>query len=177
MLSESDGTNTRSFSYDSNGNDRPISASVEGNSLSYVYDGDNRRVSITSGATTTTHYYSPLGVVLEQQNGVDHARYVRSWRGEPLSISGPDGVFYYLYDGSGNVVGIINSAGAADWYSYQPFGEDLSMPGSPRSTPSGTRAATVTRRAACSTATTCRPATTTLPMAGPARPTTGSRRG
>ena len=35
-----------------------------------------------------------------------------------MSISGPDGVYFYLTDRSSNVVGIINASGTADWYSY-----------------------------------------------------------
>ncbi|GEM_PF-6181629 len=144
MLIQNDGSNNITFGYDNNGNtvaegtntytyngnDRMVAASVGGNALSYVYDGDNRRVSVTNGGVTTAHYYSLLGEVLEQRGGVDYAKYVRAPNGMPLAISGPDGVFYYLYDGSGNVVGMIRADGTADWYSYYAFGEDLNTQGS-----------------------------------------------
>ncbi len=48
---------------------------------------------------------------------------------------GPDGVFYYLCDAQGNVIGIIDEDGNADWYSYDPYGQTISEPAMPKYNP------------------------------------------
>ncbi len=60
---------------------------------------------------------------------------MRLSNGQLLSISGPDGVFYYFVDAWYNVIGIIDSSGTADWYTYQPFGETVDEPASPKYNP------------------------------------------
>ena len=89
-----------------------------GTTQTETYDGDSKRVKAVTGSDTFDFYWTPLGMSYERKNNAGYARYARFPDGSPMTINGPDGVFFYIVDRSHNVVGIINASGTADWYSY-----------------------------------------------------------
>ncbi|MBM3934300.1 MAG: RHS repeat-associated core domain-containing protein [SAR202 cluster bacterium] len=142
MLSEV-GTTTKTFLYDNNGNmrkegtnnyfsyngaSRMVTSTIAGSTWDHAYDGFNQRITI-SDTTTTSQYFSLFGLALERRAGANYAKYVFAPDGRPVSITGPDGTFNYFFDGSGNVIGMIKNDGTADYYAYQPFGEELGTQG------------------------------------------------
>lgn len=79
-------------------------------------------------STTTRQYYSAVGMTLEKRGNQTLARYVRAPDGRRILVSNADGIYYYLYDGSMNVVGLIKINGTVGYYDYRPFGEDVGTP-------------------------------------------------
>jgi RHS repeat-associated protein len=138
-----------SYTYDANGNLTAVTDSS--GTTTYTYNDLNQLTSITAAdGTVTTFQYSPLGFLVgESVNGTQtnylvdptgSSSVVAAYNGSGSLItnytyglglvdqSGPGGVGYYDFDGSGNTIGITGSSGAyVNQYSYLPFGETTTI--------------------------------------------------
>jgi len=138
-------------SYDNNGN--TISAggnsyaydfenhltALNGDSVTYVYDGDGNRVAKTVGGATTNYLIdtnNPTGyaqVVEELQSGAvvksfTYGHDLISQRCSPLTAN--CSLSFYQYDGHGSVRQLTNASGAVtDTYDYDAFGNLISHTG------------------------------------------------
>jgi RHS repeat-associated protein len=151
-LNEYSSAGAASFSYDADGN--VISKTDATGTTAYTYDDLKRLVSLTSPAGTWSYQYNALGqrtastfngqqtdyvvdpaglgnVVGEYQtSGALVAHYIF---GLDLTsrVDSSGNPAYYAFDGNGNTVDLIDSAGAVqNSYSYLPFGEKLTATGS-----------------------------------------------
>ncbi|HSH58866.1 MAG TPA: RHS repeat-associated core domain-containing protein [Acidimicrobiales bacterium] len=65
-----------------------------------------------------------LGVA---KTGTASTSYTRDNRGSLVAQRTPDGTFYYLFDGLGSVVGLVNASGTkVASYAYDPYGRQTS---------------------------------------------------
>jgi RHS repeat-associated protein len=103
---------TRLFTYDAE--NRQKTASIPGMSaISYVYDGEGRRVQKTVGTTGTTFVYDAAGRLAAEYGGPTN----------PLS-----GTTYLTDDHLGSRRLVTNAGGApVNRYDYAPFGEELTQ--------------------------------------------------
>jgi len=134
---------TRTYSYDGNGNETGSSAGE-----SRTYNSRNQTVSITGLNGTLTpigyldggqgertdaggsHYVnSSLGVGSETKSG-STTYYTRTPGGHLVSQRTPGGSYYYLYDGLGSVVGMVDPYGnLVARYGYDPYGQTVTKHG------------------------------------------------
>src|SRR5205814_982976 len=134
-----------SYSYDSDGH---LTGSSVGGSL--TYNSQNQTSAITwngqtlSGMTytdlgqsertaagSTTYATSPLGVQISATGGAN-TYFLRDGKGNLLGQRLPDSShWYYLKDGLGSVVAVINGTGStvANRYGYDPYGKLTSSSG------------------------------------------------
>jgi RHS repeat-associated protein len=132
-----------SYTYDPNGN---LTGSSSGWSL--AYNATNQTTSITKpGGTaltplvyagadqtertlagTTSFVNSALGVA-SATTAASTDSYTRDNRGTLVSLRAASGNrYYYLFNGLGSVVGLVNGSGAkVNTYSYDPYGTQLSV--------------------------------------------------
>jgi RHS repeat-associated protein len=105
----------------------------DGSTTSFSYDPLARRVEVNAAGTVTRYAYAGGSLVAELDSlGKATNRYL-SLPGldQPLESEVAGQPYYYAQDGQGNVVGVVNSAGAAvDSYSYGAFGQPVSATGS-----------------------------------------------
>jgi RHS repeat-associated protein len=128
-----------SYSYDADGN---LSGSASGGS--FTYNSQNQTTAITWNAQTlsgltyadvgqaertaagsTTFASSPFGVQVSATGG-GNTYFLRDGKGNVLGQRLPDSShWYYLKDGLGSVVAVINGAGTtvANRYGYDPYGK------------------------------------------------------
>ena len=97
--------------------------SVSGGS-SYVYDGLNRRQSVTEGGTTTTYLYDGLNPVQEQQGGSVFANLLTGLGIDERFTRTTGGVTStFLTDLLGSTLALTDSTGTIQTnYGYQPYG-------------------------------------------------------
>ena len=124
---------TTAWSYDSNGdqtknglmgqtqavNDRLAVTGL--GSTSYTDFGTGNAVPLTRGPTT--YGISPLGISSETIGGTT-TEFIRTADGAPIAEKQSAGLYYFVRDSIGSVVGLLDSSG--NWsggYSYSPFGE------------------------------------------------------
>jgi RHS repeat-associated protein len=140
------GVNT-TYTYDANGNetsdgthtftynlaDQLASSTSGGTSTTYGYDGDGLRVSSsTSGGADLRYTWDPLAddglpeLALEQDpNGNLIRRYLDGPLGA-VSMTNPDGTFYYHHDPLNNVTDLTDATGNPQWqYKYDAYGAPL----------------------------------------------------
>jgi RHS repeat-associated protein len=137
---------TGNYTYDYNGNEtydpstghsytydlenRVITDTCCGSNLTtstFTYDGDGRRITATTGTTTTNYTWDTNTgdgvpeVVLETNSGTLVNRYI--YGNARISDTTPSGISYYVYDGLGSVVNTISSTGATQsTLAYEPYG-------------------------------------------------------
>ncbi len=106
-----------------NGSEQTTSTTVRGGSpTGYSYAGDNQVERTTVGGTTYRN--GVLGVQSQTTTG-QTTYFGRTPDGGLVSLRTPGGSFYYVFDGRGSVVGLVDAAGThRASYSYGPFGED-----------------------------------------------------
>ncbi|MFF5292143.1 nucleic acid/nucleotide deaminase domain-containing protein [Paractinoplanes globisporus] len=141
-------TSTRSFAYDLEGNQTRAgsdsfayaldhtmtSATTNGTTTNYAYDGAGNRISAVSGSTTQTWTWDinadrPL-LAQERQTdatGTIGRDYLYDPSGQPLALLVPGadtlGAHSYLRDWLGGVSAVVSPAGAPEWsYDYDAFG-------------------------------------------------------
>jgi RHS repeat-associated protein len=139
QLTTVNGTNT--YNYDPNGN------LTGGAGWSLLYNAKDQTTSITkpggsaltplvyagavqtqrTQAAATSYINSALGVSSATSAGSTDS-YTRDNRGTLVSLRAASGNrYYYLFDGLGSVVGLVNSSGSkVNSYSYDPYGKQLS---------------------------------------------------
>ena len=134
------GAGGRTFSYDVS--DRLTATTNGGVTDSYVYDGDDNRLSDTVGSTVTRYLWDSNGALSElalERDGSNNLvrRYVYGAGIGPLSMATSAGDFYYHNDTQRNVANVTNATGATQWtYSYEPFGlATATATGSPPANP------------------------------------------
>ncbi len=141
LVSKSDGSDTVTFAYDTVGNmtaatkngnvvkqytydpfNRLKTANVNGNSASYIYNGDNLRQSKTANGETTTHVYNGSDIVVDWGNGSNIRAFYA--RGNGLAfIKCEDGMEAYGTTPRGDVVKLFDGAGTKGDYTYSAYGE------------------------------------------------------
>ena len=137
------------FAYDNNGNQtsgadsQTITAgsysgynqlsglSANGTPSTYGYAGTTNaeRTTITTGGTTTTTGNGLFGMV-NQTTGAATTGYTRDPNGTLIDERTPTGTYYYLYDGTGSVIGLSDSTGTrVNSYAYDPYGNTTASTG------------------------------------------------
>ena len=104
----------------------------------YVYDGDGKRVKEISGTNVATYLYDGMNVIIERNTSgttlYSYTRGVSNGGGISGIISMNkystkhklSSIWYYHYDGSGNVVALTNTTGkVVQTYSYDAYGNLL----------------------------------------------------
>jgi RHS repeat-associated protein len=110
-------------------NDPPITyGGATISSLSYADVDQTERTQIVTSLATTNFASSPLGVMIAKTAATppQSTYYVRDNRGNLIGERTPDGSrWYYLIDGLGSVVAIINDSGSSvpNRYDYDPYGK------------------------------------------------------
>jgi len=96
---------------------RPLTAS-------FKYDAMNRRIQKTINGRTIEYIYDGNDIVAEIENGVLSATYIRSLNiDEVFGRDGAEGTRYFIVDGLGSVMGLIDGNGLArTTYVYDPYG-------------------------------------------------------
>jgi RHS repeat-associated protein len=121
----SDGVHTYQYEYEN----RLISVD-NGSTATYKYDFAGRRISKTVGATTTTYLYDGDQIIGDYVGTQYYKRYYYgSGIDEPICMEkwppgGTTGVYYYYYDGLGNVAALGWYNGQLkEKYSYDVYGK------------------------------------------------------
>lgn len=95
--------------------------STGGSSTSMAYTGIDNALRVTDGSTTETN--NAFGVAATTTSGTT-TYFTDDPTGRHNSLLVGSSRYYYLYDGQGNVVGLINSSGTQDAiYTYDPYGD------------------------------------------------------
>lgn len=96
-------------------------------STTYTYDGDNHRISSTTGRSSTTNSYEPTtGALAFEQSGTKTLRQYDYGLGL-LSMTAGTSTHSYLTDALGSVRGVATSSGALSLsYAYHPYGDSRS---------------------------------------------------
>ena len=116
---------TSSFTYNSKGQSTAITDNaVAMSSMSYADVGQSERTASTVSGSTTNYLSSPLGLD-RSTTGASSTYVVRDPAGNPIGFKdGTGNHSYYLPDGEGSVVGLINGDGSTltHKYVYDEFG-------------------------------------------------------
>ena len=139
------------YHYDANGN--LLEQTGDNTSVVYAYDVYNRLIRYTSGAKRETYTYDAEGVRRSRQNAGETVFYISDTSGSLsqtlaetngsgsltaaytradslLSQTRGENTSYYLYDGHGDVRGLLDTDGAVtDTYRYNAYGELLEKTG------------------------------------------------
>jgi len=150
------GNQTVSYGYDHNGNqtaaggrtfgydasDRLTATTNAGVTDSYVYDGDDNRLTDTVGSAVTKYLWDSNGQLPElaiERDGSNALirRYIYGAGIGPVSMTTLAGDFYYHHDTQRNISNLTNASGVTQWtYGYEPFGTATATPiGSPPANP------------------------------------------
>jgi len=130
--------NTSGFAHDANGNqtwavgaktrsngsynnkDQLTTVTADGTTVPFAYTGAGQDERTSAGGTAFTT--SPLGLATSTTSAATTG-YIRDADGTLVALRTGGNSFYYLYDGIGSVVGLVNSAGTrVNSYSYDPYG-------------------------------------------------------
>ena len=117
-------TNDGSNTYQWDARDRLVSISGPALTASFKYDALGRRTSKTINGQTTTFVYDGDDIVQEMGDSATSASYLRSLSiDEPFIRQGDTDEFYHV-DALGSSVALSNSAGIITTsYGYEPFGK------------------------------------------------------
>ena len=90
--------------------------------VTYTFNADGERTSMTDGTGTTSYTYDPLGRLVSTTNGAGSTvSYGYDLDGEATSIRYPGGkTAYYAYDGAGEMTGVTDFQGRTSTFSYSP---------------------------------------------------------
>ncbi len=129
-----------SYAYDADGNQ-----TSNGNGLTATYNALGQTASITSGGTTTNYSYLGEGQdelsneasstlhndglgLASTTTGTTTNHYTRSTNGAQIDERTSTATYDYLYDDTGNVIGLLDSAGhLANQYTYDPYGNKTTV--------------------------------------------------
>ncbi|MDP9316440.1 MAG: RHS repeat-associated core domain-containing protein, partial [Chloroflexota bacterium] len=130
------------YSYDRNGNltafgsnslnydesNKWVSGTVNGNDVTFGYDGFGRRSSRTVGTGRIDYWYDVTGLTL--QTGATNATFLRDQSGSVRSITSGGATHNYGKDRLGSVTAMVATDGTvARTYSYDPWGETIGITG------------------------------------------------
>ena len=91
-----------------------------GSATAYTYAGAGQTERTTAGATTAVH---GLGLATETTGGVTSS-YIRDAWGSLIAERTPAGDFYYVFDGLGSVIALVDPSGTQRAaYTYDPYGD------------------------------------------------------
>jgi RHS repeat-associated protein len=123
------------------GENRLISATVNGVETQYVYDSQSRKIATKTTTTTTLTAYDGWNPIAEYKlhNSSFILHHSLTWGldlsgtlqgaggvGGLLAVSDSSGTYYPTFDGNGNVSEYLDSTGAiAAHYEYDPFGKTI----------------------------------------------------
>lgn len=114
-----DGTNT----YTWNARNQLVSMTRTGMSASFQYDSLGRRINKTVNGSTVTYVYDGPHVVQEKVSGSPTANIILGALDEVLIRTDASDSWSPLVDGNGNTLGLTDSSGVVQTeYTYQPFG-------------------------------------------------------
>lgn len=127
-----DGTTT----YTWNARNQLTAMSRTGLSASFQYDALGRRVSKTVNGSTVSYVYDGVHIVQEKVSGTPTANIIFGMLDEVLIRTDAGGSWTPLVDGNGNTLALTDSSGVVQTeYTYQPFGE-TTVSGSSNDNPS-----------------------------------------
>jgi RHS repeat-associated protein len=91
-----------------------------GSATTYTYPAAGQTERTTAGATTAVH---GLGLATETTGGVTSS-YIRDASGSLIAERTPAGDFYYVFDGLGSVIALVDPSGTQRAaYTYDPYGD------------------------------------------------------
>jgi RHS repeat-associated protein len=103
---------SRTFQYD--GENRQVTATINGTATTYGYDGNGLRISKTSGGVTTTYIYDAFGNLAAEYNG------------DSTSPCATTATCYVTWDHLGSTRMLTDANGAAQRrYDFLPFGQEI----------------------------------------------------
>lgn len=94
----------------------------------FTYDAVGKRIQKTINEKTIQYLYDGMDIVQEIEDNTVTANYIRTLNiDEPLALINRDGIYYYIYDGLGSIIGLADQSGnEAVQYQYDPFGNTFS---------------------------------------------------
>ena len=125
-----------SYTYDADGNQtangsgltatyNALGQTTAVGSTSYTYLGEGQDELITDGSTTL--HNDSLGLA-STNNGSTHNYYTRNTNGTEIDERTSAGTYDYLYDDTGNVIGLLDSTGhLINQYTYDPYGNKTTV--------------------------------------------------
>ena len=90
---------------------RMASCQFNGTTSTFTYGADGLRRRMVTGTNTTDYLLDGQNVVREIKNGVVNATYLNGPRGPEYKRDQNGAVQWYLYDGVGSVVGLVDESG------------------------------------------------------------------
>ncbi|MHB8340297.1 MAG: RHS repeat-associated core domain-containing protein [Mycobacteriales bacterium] len=121
---------TTSYSYDAAGELTALAYSDGVTpAVSYAYDANGRRSSMTDGTGTSSYFYDLAGELTSATNGAgQNVGYVYDLRGELTALRYPDGrVVTRSYDPAGRMTSLADGAGYYTSFGYDPAGHLTSI--------------------------------------------------
>jgi len=94
-----------------------------GDTYTYQYDAEGLRTYKTGPSSTTKYHYDLSGRVIAESNGAGNVTAQNIWGHKMLARKIGAAYYYYLYNGHGDVVQIVNESGAiVNSYNYDEWG-------------------------------------------------------
>ena len=90
---------------------RMASCTLNGTTSTFTYGSDGLRRRMVTGTNTTDYLLDGQSVVREIKNGTVNATYLNGPRGPEYKRDQNGAVQWYLYDGLGSVVGLVDESG------------------------------------------------------------------
>lgn len=110
-----------------NGISQTTSITQAGNTTAYTYAGGGQDERTGAGPTTAVH--GLLGPMTETTAGATTS-YIRGPGGGLIAERTPGGDFYYVYDGQGSVIALVDPSGVQRAaYTYDPYGDHATAVG------------------------------------------------
>lgn len=108
---------------------------ADGDGIAFTYDAQGRRLSKTTfnhqgqgRQTTTFHYLAGTKQVLYEEGPHGRLDYTFNSQGQRLTISFNGATYWYIYNGHGDVVGLVDGQGSlAARYEYDDYGRIVHM--------------------------------------------------
>jgi len=113
------------FTYD--GFDRLSTFTAEGNTSTYRYDPEGLRSKKETASGTTRYHYDNAGRVVAESDTGGAVTAQNIWGQKALARKVSGSYYYYLYNGHGDVVKVVDGSGnVVNNYSYDEWGNILS---------------------------------------------------
>ncbi len=97
------------------------------NTYNYEYDAEGLRTKKAGPSTTTRYHCDDNGLVIAESNASDQVTAQTIWGYQPLARKVNGSYYYYVYNGHGDVIQVLNESGTAvNSYEYDEWGNTLS---------------------------------------------------